>query len=632
MRGRGKQWIGFLIMVIGTGLLLGPFVLGDLGTREQERTVAELREMLRPVETISNTEASTIPTTEPSLAPTVPVTEVATAPTEPITETTAAPTEPVTEAAAVPTESVTEPAAIPSEPVTEPTTVPIEQVTEATTIPAELVTEPITAPTEPVTEPTTAPTEPTTIPTTAPAEPTAEPTTLPTEPPTEPVTEQKLPTYPLAGEVAHIAHVPEPEPAPQVPTQPLTSMEQFYQDAVAYNENLLGDGQNDMYSLYALEHFQLDARDYGFREDVVGTICIPRIDVEVPLYLGASSEHMGKGFAVFGRSSLPLGEGVENVAIAGHRGWRGTAMLRDVQQILIGDPVYITTPWRDLTYIVTAIEVVGPNNVGWCRIHPDKTMISLMTCHPYGENTHRYIVYAELEEEPKPAASHCRVLTSRYRPDPDAPIPVKPAETPVPATVSTEPVLPVPEAPVISVTEPTAPRIETSAPALPIVEAATPSLPVTEPTTPAISVTQPTIPTVPVTLPDVPVIPETVPTEPIATTEAVSLPAEAAREPAPARERRKVPATESTVPVVQEIVFVHDDGTREVILMDTAELAPDEREFTTQWSDTMIFAEDSMRPVAFVTAGIVALVGLWLLAATIRDAKNDKRGKKHDKE
>ena len=67
------------------------------------------------------------------------------------------------------------------------------------------------------------------------------------------------------------------------------------------------------------------------------------------------------------------------------------------------DPIYITTPWQELMYRVCEIRIVTPEDNSWCQIQQDRTLISLMTCHPYGQNSQRYIVFAELCREEKPA-------------------------------------------------------------------------------------------------------------------------------------------------------------------------------------------------------------------------------------
>ena len=190
------------------------------------------------------------------------------------------------------------------------------------------------------------------------------------------------------------------ETLPRMPQEP---QDAFYQAAKDYNASLLGGGQDAMLHRADVEQFALNALDYGSSENIIGTIQIPRMEIELGLYLGANSENMAKGAAIFGMTSLPLGRESENVVIAGHRGWRGAPMFREIQKLQIDDPIYVTTPWQTLVYRVFEIRIVTPEDNTWCKIQQGRTLISLMTCHPYGQNYQRYIVLAELCQEDKPS-------------------------------------------------------------------------------------------------------------------------------------------------------------------------------------------------------------------------------------
>ena len=191
--------------------------------------------------------------------------------------------------------------------------------------------------------------------------------------------------------------------AGDTPDRPAKPWNAFYEAAKAYNESLTPETLNAMTGSEDLEQFLLDPEEYGFSRDVIGTIRIPRMEIELGLYLGAKDANMAKGAAIFGMTSFPLGENNENTAIAGHRGWRGSPMFRDIQKLQMDDPIYITTPWQELMYRVCEIRIVTPEDNSWCQIQQDRTLISLMTCHPYGQNSQRYIVFAELCREEEPA-------------------------------------------------------------------------------------------------------------------------------------------------------------------------------------------------------------------------------------
>ncbi|MGM9605540.1 MAG: class C sortase [Faecousia sp.] len=219
------------------------------------------------------------------------------------------------------------------------------------------------------------------------------------------------PTTPPAAET-----VPPPQPVqepeemiqePEETVEPKQTAQEpedaFYQAAKAYNASLLQNGQAAMTSRSDVEQFALSALDYGYAENIIGTLQIPRMEIELGLYLGANGDNMAKGAAIFGMTSLPLGQQSENVAIAGHRGWRGSPMFREIQKLQMDDPIYLTTPWQTLVYRVCEIRIVTPEDNTWCKIQEGRTLISLMTCHPYGQNYQRYVVFAELcQQEEKP--------------------------------------------------------------------------------------------------------------------------------------------------------------------------------------------------------------------------------------
>lgn len=194
-------------------------------------------------------------------------------------------------------------------------------------------------------------------------------------------------------------------PAPEIELRELTPLELFYLEASEYNDSLVNCNVMNMNSRSDLENFPLKAYNYGVANELIGTIEIPRLNIELGLYLGTSEANMAKGLAVFGHTSVPLGRESENCAIAGHRGWSGTPMLRDIQQLMIDDPIYVKTLWGALEYRVCELLIVTPEDRSWCAIQEGRTLISLMTCHPYGHNYQRYVVFAELcandENEPE---------------------------------------------------------------------------------------------------------------------------------------------------------------------------------------------------------------------------------------
>lgn len=173
------------------------------------------------------------------------------------------------------------------------------------------------------------------------------------------------------------------------------NLEQLYADMQEYNERIYKEGQENLKDPFDYEMPSFDLTEYGFDSNVIGIISIPAMEVELPLYLGADSENMKKGAAILGETSMPLGGENTNVVVAAHRGYRGTPMFRQIEILKAGDRIEVTTPFEVLTYQVTETKVVLPDEINQILIEEGKDKITLLTCHPYTQNTHRYLVYGE---------------------------------------------------------------------------------------------------------------------------------------------------------------------------------------------------------------------------------------------
>mgnify|MGYP002537567161 CR=1 FL=1 len=115
------------------------------------------------------------------------------------------------------------------------------------------------------------------------------------------------------------------------------------------------------------------------------------------------------GAALLGQTSMPLGGENTNTVIAAHRGYYGAEMLRNVQQIQIGDKITLTTPWDTLVYRVCELKIIQPDDINAVLIQPGRDLLTLTTCHPYTQNTQRYLVIAERDPDAE-AATHAADL------------------------------------------------------------------------------------------------------------------------------------------------------------------------------------------------------------------------------
>lgn len=144
--------------------------------------------------------------------------------------------------------------------------------------------------------------------------------------------------------------------APSAPetsaAEPARAYPELYDAFLAYNQQLFAQGQSGLKDPFAYETPAFDLTGCGLPDDVIAALWIPRLDLELPVYLGANTANMARGGALLGQTSMPLGGENTNTVIAAHRGYYGAEMLRNVQQIQIGDKITMTTPWDTLVYRV----------------------------------------------------------------------------------------------------------------------------------------------------------------------------------------------------------------------------------------------------------------------------------------
>ena len=175
----------------------------------------------------------------------------------------------------------------------------------------------------------------------------------------------------------------------------------LWENMVRYNQEIYDEGQEGLVDAWSYIVDPFDIKNWGIDDEVIGVVTIPKIDAEMPLYVGASMEHLGKGCAVLTQTSMPIGGENTNCVIAAHRGWNGIPFVRDIEEVTIGDSIFVENLWETLEYRVTEIKVIYPYESQHILIQPGKDMITILTCHPHGVNSHRYLVYAERYTEPE---------------------------------------------------------------------------------------------------------------------------------------------------------------------------------------------------------------------------------------
>lgn len=213
------------------------------------------------------------------------------------------------------------------------------------------------------------------------------------------------PPIELPDESSHDTEQPETAELPSAPVVGAGLRKQIQ----AYNERIFAEKQSGITDAWT---FTENPFGVELDDDLFGYIEIPTMNVSLPLYIGATNANMSRGAVVLGQTSLPIGGKNTNSVIAGHRGYQGVAFFREIENLAVGDSVSVTNPWETLTYTVTGISVIQPDDLEAVRIQPGKDMLTLVTCHPYrSHGRFRYIAYCErsgtlpkVEEEPEDKA------------------------------------------------------------------------------------------------------------------------------------------------------------------------------------------------------------------------------------
>ncbi len=125
---------------------------------------------------------------------------------------------------------------------------------------------------------------------------------------------------------------------------------------------------------------------------IMGYIDIDKIGVELPIYHGVSKEILQVGVGHLPGSSLPVGGGSTHCVLSGHRGLPSAKLFTDLDELEIGDEFTITVLDRSLTYKVDLISTVLPDETDDLQVVKGMDYCTLMTCTPYGINTHRLLV------------------------------------------------------------------------------------------------------------------------------------------------------------------------------------------------------------------------------------------------
>ncbi len=170
---------------------------------------------------------------------------------------------------------------------------------------------------------------------------------------------------------------------------------ELYERMLAYNEQLAESGQSALTDLGAYEQASFDLSEYGFDENIIGYIEIPKIDVLLPIYLGANTENLKKGAAHLSQTSLPIGGVDTGCVICAHRNYSKAAQFTRLVELEAGDEVIITNLWQTMIYRVTGTDTILDSDAQSLKIQDGKDMLSLFTCYYNGDRKDRFVAFCE---------------------------------------------------------------------------------------------------------------------------------------------------------------------------------------------------------------------------------------------
>lgn len=171
--------------------------------------------------------------------------------------------------------------------------------------------------------------------------------------------------------------------------------EELYRQMQEYNQRIYENGQTELTDPWAYEQPSFNLTEYGFDENVIGYVEIPKIHVVLPIYLGASQANMEKGVVHLSQTSLPIGGENTNCVIAGHRGYYGAKIFQQLVELGAGDEVLITNFWETMTYQVVDTRTILSNEIDKLRIQEGQDMLSLFTCYYQQNRKDRFVVYCK---------------------------------------------------------------------------------------------------------------------------------------------------------------------------------------------------------------------------------------------
>lgn len=176
----------------------------------------------------------------------------------------------------------------------------------------------------------------------------------------------------------------------QVDEMDQESYDQYWADAQNYNERL--PLKEDRYFISRDERLEYESLLNISGTGIMGYIEIPAIQCSLPIYHGTSEDALQVAVGHIEGTSLPVGGPGTHCVLSGHRALPSAKLFTDLDQLSEGEIFTLSVLDKELSYEVDQILIVEPNDLSALEIDPEQDYCTLVTCTPYGINTHRLLV------------------------------------------------------------------------------------------------------------------------------------------------------------------------------------------------------------------------------------------------
>ena len=170
----------------------------------------------------------------------------------------------------------------------------------------------------------------------------------------------------------------------------------MWEQALYYNERLVKSVVEDPFAnTDEIDPFDEYYQTLDIDDGEMGYIHIPKINVLLPIYHGVSDEVLDKGVGHIKATALPVGGEGTHCVLTGHTGLSHAGMFNDLVQLEKEDQFFLEILDKTLAYKVVDIKVIRPDDISSLHKEEGKDKVTLVTCTPYGVNSHRFLVMGE---------------------------------------------------------------------------------------------------------------------------------------------------------------------------------------------------------------------------------------------